>query len=180
MEYIFKSDRLGFRNWKTSDIDKMSQINSDKIVMEYFPNTITKEQTANFINRMKNQFIKNGFCYFAVDKLIDNEFIGFIGISEQTYNVPFTPCIDIGWRITNKVWNEGYATEGAKRCLEYAFTQLNIKEIHAISPISNKKSEQIMLKIGMNKLYEFDHPLLLQDDRLKRCVLYKISNIYYL
>ncbi len=85
-KYIFTSDRLGFRNWDLADIDQMHEINSDEKVMEFFPFIPTKVQTGEFVDRMKNQFE-------------NNEFIGFIGLSEQTYEADFTPCIDIGWRI---------------------------------------------------------------------------------
>jgi RimJ/RimL family protein N-acetyltransferase len=122
---------------------------------------------------MQNQFQDKGFCYFAVDKLEDNEFIGFIGLSEQTYKADFTPCIDIGWRIDSNEWNKGFATEGAKRCLEYAFNDLKLEKVFSIAPKINTKSEHIMKKIGLKKQYEFEHSLLTNNDRLKACVLYK-------
>lgn len=171
--YLFKSERLGFRNWCAADMDKMAEINADEKVMEFFPGVVTNEQTVSFIERMQNQYEEKGFCYFAVDKLEGEIFIGFIGLSEQTYKAAFTPYIDIGWRITSREWNKGYATEGAKRCLEFAFNDLTIETINAIAPMVNIKSEHIMKKIGMTKRYEFDHPLLAHDKRLKRCVLYE-------
>ncbi len=172
-KYLFTTERLGFRNWELSDIDEMYQINSDEKVMEFFPNVSTKKQTIEFVKRMKSQYSKKGYCYFAVDKLEDNTFIGFIGLSELTYNAKFTPCIDIGWRIKSSEWNKGFATEGAKKCLEYALNVLKIEEIYSIAPKINLKSERIMTKIGLKKQYEFEHPLLTNDSRLKTCVLYK-------
>ncbi|RMZ59890.1 N-acetyltransferase [Chryseobacterium nematophagum] len=172
-KYIFTSDRLGFRNWKSADIDKMHDLNSDKKVMEFFPSIPTKEQTSEFVKRMKNEFENKGFCYFAVDKLENNEFIGFIGLLEQTYKADFTPCVDIGWRIKSSEWNKGFATEGAKKCLEYALNELKIKEVCSVTPKINVKSEYIMTKIGLKKQYEFEHPSLTHDERLKTCVLYK-------
>jgi RimJ/RimL family protein N-acetyltransferase len=172
-KYIFTSERLGFRNWHLGDIDKMHEINSDEKVMEFFPRIPTIEQTTEFIERMKKQFEDKGFCYFAVDKLEDNDFIGFIGLSEQTYDADFTPCIDIGWRIKSSEWNKGFATEGAKRCLSYALDNLKLEKIYSIAPKINIRSEHIMSKIGLKKQYEFEHPLLANDERLKYCVLYK-------
>jgi len=172
-KYIFTSERLGFRNWRLGDIDKMHEINSDEKAMEFFPCIPTKEQTTEFIERMKKQFEDKGFCYFAVDKLEDNDFIGFIGLSEQTYDADFTPCIDIGWRIKSSEWNKGFATEGAKRCLSYALDNLKLEKIYSIAPKINIRSEHIMSKIGLKKQYEFEHPLLANDERLKYCVLYK-------
>lgn len=172
-KYIFTSERLGFRNWELADIDHLFQINSDKKVMEFFPGIPTKQQTAEFIERMKNQYANKGFCYFAVEKLENQEFIGFIGLSEQTYKADFTPCIDIGWRIKSSEWNKGFATEGAKRCLNYAENNLKIEKIYSIAPKVNIKSELIMIKIGMTKLYDFEHSLLTDNERLKICVLYE-------
>ncbi len=172
-KYIFTSERLGFRNWNLTDVDKMHEINSDEKVMEFFPSISTKEQTIQFVERMKKQYKNKGFCYFAVDKLEDNEFIGFIGLSEQTYKAEFTPCIDIGWRIKSSEWNKGFASEGATKCLDYALNQLELENVYSIAPKINTKSEHIMTKIGLKKQYEFEHSLLTDNDRLKTCVLYK-------
>jgi RimJ/RimL family protein N-acetyltransferase len=171
--YIFTSNRLGFRNWDFTDIEKMHEINSDEKVMEFFPNIPTIEQTEKFIERMKEQYENKGFCYFAVDKLENKEFIGFIGLSGQTYEADFTPCIDIGWRIKSSEWNKGFASEGAKKCLDYALNELKLEDVYSIASKINTKSEHIMVKIGLKKQYEFEHSLLTKNDRLKTCVLYK-------
>lgn len=173
--YIFKSQRLGFRGWVESDLAKMTEINLDQKVMEFFPRTQTEKETHDFIKKMNLQFNKNGYCYFAVELLIDHSFIGFIGLSEQTYEADFTPCIDIGWRLDKNHWGNGYATEGAKRCLKYGFRDLKLNMIYSIAPKINLKSELVMEKIGMKKVKEFDHSLLLENDQLKRCVLYEIK-----
>ena len=173
--YIFKSERLGFRNWLNSDESKMAAINSDAQVMEFFPSIPTFKQTAEFIERMKKQFTEKGFCYFAVDKLIDNEFIGFIGISEQHYESEFTPCVDIGWRLSRKEWGKGFATEGAKKCLEFAFNHIGLINVKAICPIMNDKSERVMKKLGMRKKMTFNHPLLKEYKELEKCFLYEIE-----
>ncbi len=131
-KYIFTSERLGFRNWNLTDIDKMHEINSDEKVMEFFPNILTRRQTEEFIKRMKKQYENKGFCYFAVDKLDNNDFLGFIGLSEQTYQADFTPCVDIGWRIKSSEWNKGFASEGAKKCLDYALNELKLEKVFTI------------------------------------------------
>ncbi|MCW3124243.1 MAG: acetyltransferase, ribosomal protein N-acetylase [Flavipsychrobacter sp.] len=175
-QYLFTSERLGFRNWEQADIPLMAEINADPDVMEFFPGTKNHEETAAFIERMQLQLADNGYCYFAVDKLEDRSFIGFIGLSEQAYEASFTPCTDIGWRLSKKYWGKGYATEGAVRCLEYAFSNLKIKKVLAVAPKINVRSELVMQKAGMRKVEEFIHPLLLNDERLRECVLYEMAN----
>lgn len=173
-KYLFKSKRLGFRTWTNSDLVPMSHINSDSEVMQFFPKTQTQDDTANFIERMQNSYAKNGFCYFAVDRLEKDELIGFIGLSIQTFEADFTPITDIGWRLSRKYWGKGFATEGAKRCLDYAFDSHKLDKVFSTAPIINLPSIAVMAKIGMQKVKEFEHPLLLNNERLKRCVLYSI------
>ena len=176
-EYLFQSDRLGFRNWIDSDTPKMIDISSDPDVMEFFQAIATKIQTVEFIGKMKLMYIEKGYCYFAVDQLKDESFIGFIGLYYQTYESQFTPGVDIGWRLNKKYWNNGLATEGAKKCLDYGFNKLGLENIISTTPIINTKSIRVMEKIGMQKLADFKHPRLKLNEKLENCVCYEITNL---
>ncbi len=172
-KYLFKSERLGFRNWQENDLEELAAINADPQVMEFFPSTQSKEKTRDFIGRMQNLFSRKGHCYFAVEELATREFIGFIGLGEQTFEASFTPCIDIGWRLAKRFWGQGYATEGAKRVLQFAFQNLGLSEINSIASISNVKSTNVMKKIGMQKILVFEHPILKDYPELIKCVFYQ-------
>lgn len=174
-KYLFTSSRLGFRKWLSSDLEQMSVINNNQEVMEFFPFLPSRKQTEEFIRRMQNQFLNNGFCYFPVELLSTGEFIGFIGLSEQKYESDFTPCIDIGWRIAKRFWGQGLATEGAKKCLDYARDQLDLKLVYATAPKVNTKSIAIMKKIGMRYAQDFLHPNLSEHPKLSKCVLYLMN-----
>ena len=176
-KYIFTSERLGFRNWQPTDTAQLFALNSDKEVMEFFPHLPSLEETKALIEKMTNQFEKNGFCYFAVDVLEAGEFIGFIGIAEQNFEADFTPCIDIGWRLDKKYWGKGYASEGAKRCLEFAFKEKQIDSVKAVAPKINRKSVGVMKKIGMKYIKDFKHPALKDNKKLENCVLYEINKV---
>jgi RimJ/RimL family protein N-acetyltransferase len=173
-EYIFTSLRLGFREWRSTDLTQMAAINANPSVMEFFPSTQSIDQTADFINRNQQLFSEQRFCYFAVELLSSREFIGFIGLSQVKFEAPFTPCVDIGWRLGSSHWGKGYATEGALRCLEYAQTVLKLKEVFSMAPVTNIRSIEVMIKIGMKKNSNFIHPLLNDHVTLKNCSLYSI------
>jgi RimJ/RimL family protein N-acetyltransferase len=175
-EYVFKSERLGFRNWVDSDLPLMIAISGDADVMKNFPATATPQQTKAFIERMQAMFVEKGYCYFAVDCLENNSLIGFIGLCDQDYEVEFSPCIDIGWRLAKQYWGKGFATEGAKRCLAYAFKELGLENIKSTAPLVNLNSIKVMEKIGMTKQLEFKHPKLLKVEHLVDCVCYEINN----
>jgi RimJ/RimL family protein N-acetyltransferase len=170
--YLFTSTRLGFRNWTDDDVEPMAAINKDPSVMEYFPAIQSRAETESFIFRMQDQLTSKGFCYYAVDRLDTGKLIGFTGLSEKDFESDFTPCIDIGWRFEVHSWNHGFATEAAKRCLQHGFQQLDIERIVSIAPQVNIKSIAVMEKAGMKFERTFEHPLLMNDGRLRDCVLY--------
>jgi len=95
-KYLFKSTRLGFRNWKTEDLLEFAKLNADEAVMEHFPKTLSNKEVIEFIGRLKRHFEENGFTYFATEILETKEFIGMIGLALQKYKTEFTPAIDIG------------------------------------------------------------------------------------
>lgn len=173
-KYIFKSVRLGFRNWSNDDLEEFAKLNADEDVMEYFPNPLSKEEVEEFIVKLRAHYVDNGFTYYATEVLDTGEFIGMIGIAQQVYKTEFTPAIDIGWRLRKDAWGRGYATEGAKRCLKYAFNELGIKSIISVCVINNVKSERVMKKIGMIKKGEFNHPDLKDDPDYEKHVCYEI------
>lgn len=172
-DYIFKSERLGFRSWRIEDLPEMSRINADKEVMQFFPALLSRQQTLEFMERMQKMYEERGYCFFAVDQLLSGVLIGFIGLSQTVFEADFTPCTDIGWRIKRSEWQKGYATEGATACLNFAFNQLGLEKVHALAPVVNVSSERVMKKIGMSRVKTFVHPQLLSYDALKVCVLYQ-------
>lgn len=175
-DYVFTSSRLGFRNWLPSDLDPLSDLNADPEVMRYFPSLKSRDETQSFISMMRSEFLQKGYCYFAVDLLQNSEFIGFIGLHEQTYPADFTPCTDMGWRLKKAAWNKGYATEGAKRCILHWFNIVGLNKIYATATSSNEPSFNVMRKAGMTFVKTFDHPKIDSKSALKRCMLYEINS----
>jgi len=173
--YQFESNRLGFRLWKDEDKIPFSIMNADNNVMKYFPNDIDKDESDNFIERIKNHFEINGYGLWAVEEKKSCDFIGFIGFYTATFESDFTPCVEIGWRLSNRYWNKGYATEGAKKSLEYGFNILELNKVYSFTSEINKPSINVMKKIGLLKQKCFLHPNIDDNNPLKPHVLYKID-----
>ncbi|MEM7372269.1 MAG: GNAT family N-acetyltransferase [Bacteroidota bacterium] len=178
--YLLETARLGLRTWLASDLDPFAEMNQDPRVMEFFPRTFTYEESKKGIDTFNQHYEEHGFTYYAVDRLDSSDFIGFIGIKHQTFDSHFTPCIDIGWRLAVDAWGKGFATEGAKACLDHAFRQLNLSEIYSTTPLLNTPSKRVMQKIGMQFAGEFDHPKIPVDSPLNRCCLYKAGRSDYM
>ncbi|MDG2450420.1 MAG: GNAT family N-acetyltransferase [Saprospiraceae bacterium] len=175
MEYLFLSERLGFRKWKDSDLDPFIKMNADPEVMKYFLSPLSSIKTLELLSRIKGHFKDYGYCLYAVDRLDQSSFIGFIGIMPDTMGINVSPCIEIGWRLDRKAWNKGFATEGARRCIEYAFKELNISEIYSCTAMMNTNSERVMQKAGMSFVKKFNHPRVPDGHILNEHVLYRIK-----
>lgn len=171
--FLFTTNRLGFRGWTDRDIPTMAAISADAKVMEFFPDLATYAQTEEFVRRMQRMQDERGHCYFAVDLLESGELIGFIGLCYQDYEAAFTPCVDIGWRLATKFWGIGLATEGAQRCLSYAFDDLKLKSVLALAPRINHRSVNVMKKIGMQLKFEYQSHRVPTDSPLKDFVCYE-------
>lgn len=174
-KYLFTSERLGFRKWEKSDLEPFSAMCADPEVMKYFPGVLTKEECSQFITRMNAMQAEKGYCYFAVDTLADREFIGFIGLKWQTSDVLDHPFLDIGWRIGKDFWGRGYASEGAERCLQWAFQNTNEENIYATAAVENKASIRVMEKIGMHYWREFSDPVFAGHPEYDKVVVYSIK-----
>ncbi|MTI32338.1 GNAT family N-acetyltransferase [Xanthovirga aplysinae] len=173
--YIFKSERLGFRNWSKDDLTTFAEMNADPEVMEHFPKVLTRGETEEYIQRLQKHFEEKGYSYFATEILATGELIGFIGLAYQDYKTDFNPSTDIGWRLKKSAWGKGYATEGAKRCLAFAFNDLKLDRVISTCTVNNAKSEHVMKKIGMTKMGEFNHPKLKDYPESERCMWYEIK-----
>ena len=66
--------------------------------------------------------------------------IGFIGLQPPAVELPFSPCIEIGWRLARVAWGKGYATEGARASLRAGFETLGLDEIVSFTALGNRRS----------------------------------------
>ena len=87
-------------------------------------------------------------------------FIGFVGLAEPRFEAPFTPCVEIGWRLRRDAWGHGYATEAAEAVLAHGFETLHLPEIVSFTTVANEPSQAVMRRLGMHHdpADDFDHP----------------------
>ncbi len=171
----FETKRLVFRDWKEQDLSDFRKMNKDPRVMEYFTKALTDEETDKFYNVIQDEFDHYGYGLYAVEIKQSSDFIGFIGFHWANFKSPFTPCIEIGWRLKYDVWGNGFATEGAKACLKYGLDQLGFNKIYSFTSKINLPSEHVMKKVGMVKVMEFEHPNIIENNPLRNHVLYSID-----
>ena len=175
MQIYIETPRLILRDWKEEDISAFARMNADPHVMEFFLNPLTPEESLAFYHRIQNEFQTCGFGLYAVERKEDHAFIGYTGFHQITFDVDFAPGVEIGWRLAHEYWGHGYAPEAALACLEYARKYLDIQTIFSFTSLPNLRSERVMQKIGMERMKEFNHPLVPQGHALCRHVVYHIE-----
>jgi RimJ/RimL family protein N-acetyltransferase len=104
------------------------------------------------------------------------DFIGFVGLSVPSFQAPFTPCVEIGWRLAHEHWGRGYATEAARAALAFGFRDLALEEIVSFTVPMNRRSRRVMERLGMTRSAadDFEHPALPEGHALRPHVLYRL------
>ena len=171
-----KTGRLRLRQWKQEDYPAFAKLNADPEVMKYYPEMLNEKDSNDMAQRFEALLAYRGWGFWVVEKLDEKKFMGFVGLHEPTYDLPITPCVEIGWRLAKEYWGYGYASEAAKASLEVAFKKLDLPEVYSFTSVLNKKSQAVMEKLGMvNMKQNFDHPMIPKDSPLREHVLYKID-----
>lgn len=177
---MLETKRLILRQWQDSDTAPFIQMCADDEVMRYFLKKLDVDEASAFMNRLHDAIQTRGWGLYAVELKTTSEFIGFIGLHVHPPEFKMADAPEIGWRLLPQYWNQGYATEGAKAVLQHAFRKLRIERVISFTSVLNLPSQRVMQKIGMDKVREFDHPLVPKDHPLCRHVLYEMHRSDYL
>jgi RimJ/RimL family protein N-acetyltransferase len=172
-----RTDRLRLRRWLPADRDPFAAINADPAVMEYFPATLSREESDALATRIEAHFDRHGFGLWAVETPGVAQFAGFVGLSVPAFNAHFTPCVEIGWRLAVEHWGRGYATEAARAVLTSGFETLGLSEIVSFTVPGNLTSRRVMERIGMvhDPADDFDLPTPPEGHPFRRHVLYRMA-----
>ena len=145
-EVRLETERLILRMFRESDFEQYSKICADPLVMRFLSNG--KPLTALEVWRQMAFFIGHwqfrGYGMWAVEEKASGDLVGRIGF---LYPAGW-PGFELGWTLRRESWGRGYATEGARRALAYAFAEL--KREHVISLINkdNLASIRVAERIG--------------------------------
>jgi ribosomal-protein-alanine N-acetyltransferase len=174
---VLETPRLVLRGWRESDVHAWAEMNADPRVMEFFASTYSLEQSLNSAARMREDLERTGHGWWVVSVKGDAPFAGVISLQPVPFEIPgVTPAFEVGWRFRADQWGRGYATEGAQAVLSFAFYQLDLAEVVAITAALNVRSQRVMERLGMRREPEsdFTHPRLEAGHPLAPHVLYRI------
>lgn len=173
----FETPRLRLRQWRTSDRLPFYQLNADPETMAFFPNPLSQSESNALALRCETLIDENGWGFWAVEIPEQAPFIGFVGLHRPSADLPFKPCVEIGWRLSKAFWGNGYATEAAQGALKIGFQQLQCNEIVSFTSLLNVRSQAVMERLQMIRDPKtFLHPSLPPYHPLQEHCLYRLSN----
>lgn len=170
-----QGSRVLLRQWEDRDCASFAELNADPVAMEFFASTLTRDESDAMVGRLRAAIEVNGWGFWCLE--IDGHCAGFTGLNVPTFDAPFMPALEIGWRMLPRYWGRGYATEAARLALEHGFGVLKAREIVAFTAPVNARSRAVMERLGMRHdlTGDFDHPRVAVGHPLRRHVLYRIS-----
>jgi RimJ/RimL family protein N-acetyltransferase len=164
------------RRWRAADREPFALLNGDPEVMEFFPRVLERLESDAFVDRIEAGFSGLGYGLWAVELPGEAEFIGYVGLALQDFEAPFTPAVEVGWRLAKEHWGRGLASEGARAAIADGFDRVGLEEIVSFTSPANLRSVRVMQRLGMthDPADDFDHPRLPAGHRLRPHVLYRL------
>lgn len=168
--------RLRLRQWRDDDLTPFAALNAAPDVMAHFPAPLQRQESDALARRCQALIAERGWGFWAAELEESGAFIGFVGLHAPLAELPFAPCVEVGWRLARAHWGRGLASEAARAALKVGFERLGLAEIVSFTAIGNLRSRAVMERIGMRRTNEdFDHPAVPSGSPLRAHCLYRLD-----
>ncbi|MBA2935638.1 GNAT family N-acetyltransferase [Sphingomonas sp. CGMCC 1.13654] len=172
---MIETERLILRRWRDEDHAPFAAMGRWPAVMEHLGELQTDEDAAAGIARQRGFQASHGHCFWAIERKQDGAFLGFCGLKPGTVG-PIDGEVEIGWRLREDAWGQGYAREAAEASIAWGWANLDTPKILAITTPANTASWGLMIRLGMTRRpdLDFGHPQFRPGDRLYEHITYEI------
>jgi len=176
MSMTLNGPRIRLRPWRLpADLDGLFAINGDAEAMRHFAKTHTRAESDAWGRSIAGHFDAHGWGFWVVEWPGIAPLAGVVGLQHVTFDAPFTPAVEIGWRIATRFQRQGLAEEAARLALAHGFGPLALPRIVAFTPPANAPSWRLMERLGMARAADFEHPRLPEGHRLRTHRLHALT-----
>ena len=140
-----ETERLILRMWRETDFEDYAELCADPEVMRYLGGkTFDRTEAWRHMASAIGHWHLRGYGTWAVEEKGSGLLVGRIGcIYPEGW-----PGFEVGWTLKREFWGKGYATEGARRSLEYAFNELEQPHVISLIQAENRGSIGVAERIG--------------------------------
>jgi RimJ/RimL family protein N-acetyltransferase len=144
-EVILETDRLILRMFRETDFEEYARMTADPEVMRFLGGkTLNRFEAWRHMAFMLGHWHLRGYGHWAVEEKASGKFAGRIGF----LNPEEWPGFELGWTLAREFWGKGYATEGARRALEYGFEQMDRNHVISLIHPDNTPSIRVAERLG--------------------------------
>lgn len=145
-EVILESERLRMRWFREDDFGQFARICQDPEVMRFLGDgrPMTDLEVWRQMATFMGHWYFRGYGIWAVEERLTGKLVGRIGFMSPLG----WPGFELGWTLARDSWGKGYATEGAQRALEYAFTEMNRDHVISCIAPANTRSIKVAERLG--------------------------------
>jgi RimJ/RimL family protein N-acetyltransferase len=168
-----ETDRLILRPFRSKDLQLLVDLDTDPEVMRYIGQGETssleslKELLPKLLTRQE-KWLEYGT--WVGDLKTSGESIGWFTMKPlPQMNNEF----EVGYRLKKIFWGRGFATEGTKFLLHYAFEKLNLEKVNGLTHQGNLASQHVLQKSGLKRIGNIPNPFSAED---ADCVFFEIRN----
>lgn len=166
--------RLRLRYWTDDDVEGWADMNADPDVMRFFRSPVDRDESRKEAAMLRVELKRQGYGWWVVEVKGSPGFSGVLVLDDIRFDAPFAPQREITWRFPTHAWGHGYASDGARALIDYAFGPLRWPEVVSFTAETNARSRMVMERLGMSLDTGggFDHPE--ADEEFRRHVLYRL------
>ena len=145
-EVTLETERLLMRWFREDDFDQFLRHCQDPEVMRFLGDgrPMTGLEVWRQMATFMGHWYFRGYGIWAVEEKQTGNLVGRIGFM----NPAGWPGFELGWTLGRESWGKGYATEGARRALEYAFTQMDREHVISLIAPENIASIRVAERLG--------------------------------
>lgn len=150
MKQLIETERLLLREYdEKRDFDPLFSIFTNEKAMTYYSGLKSEKETQDWIDWNKASYAERGYGLWAVVLKSTGVFIGHCGLIMQK-DVRGKDEVEIGYMLHPDYWGNGYATEAAIACKQFAFDILKLPRVISLINPENKPSIAVATKNGMS------------------------------
>jgi RimJ/RimL family protein N-acetyltransferase len=160
-ELIAETGRLIIRTWRAEDRDAYLATCNTETVTRHLDGPATTEEIDAALVRIAKSQAERGFSFWVVERKIDSELLGYCGLRIcDDLERPVHGDVEIGWRLREDAWGQGYAHEAARAVLDWAWANLDAERVVSFTVPANEPSWRLMERLGMTRRPDLDfaHP----------------------
>ena len=174
-EVVAETRRLRLRTWDAEDLDEFIRHTNTEPVMRWLGGVWPRAKHEAAFGRIKVYQRNYGHTFWLVERKSDSVLLGLCGLKRvNSEGSPFPEDFEVGWRLREDAWGQGYAKEAAIESLDLAFDRYGAPHVVALTVPPNESSQGLMKRLGMTRREDLDFESTEEPEGLK-VVVYRIE-----